>query len=186
MEKSNKIRAVFALLLSLTLLIGAAVCLICDKAISGKLTWSLIPLVSCAFAWVVFFPAIKFSGRGVVISLTALSAALIPYLFALSKLIGAGELFMKIGVRMSAVAIALLWLVFIIHRILGKRKLIAAAVSLLAVIPALVLINVSLVSLIGGEVFDFWDILSSAVIALTSLSLFIMDRSNIKKRKSGR
>lgn len=176
MEKSNKIRTVFALSFSLALLLGGAVCLICDNAISGELTWSLIPLVSCVFAWIVFFPAIKSGSRGVVISLTALSAALIPYLFALSKLIGAGELFMKIGVRISVISIALLWLVFVIHRIFAKRKLIAASVSLLATIPAIVLINVSLVPLIGGEVFGFWDIFSSAVIALTSLTLFITDR----------
>lgn len=167
------------MLFSLTLLLGAGVCLICDRAISGKLTWSLIPLVSCVFAWIVFFPAIKLGRRGIVISLAALSAAVIPYLYALSKLIGAGELFMKIGVRMSVITIAFIWVIFIVHRIFGTRKLIAAAVSLLCIIPAVVLINVSLVSLIGGEVFDFWDILSFVVIALTSVTLFITDRRNI-------
>lgn len=111
MEKSNKIRTVFALSFSLALLLGGAVCLI--------------------------------------------------------------------GIRMSVISIALLWLVFVINRIFAKRKLIAASVSLLATVPALVLINVSLVPLIGGEVFGFWDILSSAVIALTSITLFLTDRKKI-------
>ena len=51
--------AVISIIFSCTLLIGAAVCVICDLAITKRLTWSLIPISSVLLAWVVLFPVIN-------------------------------------------------------------------------------------------------------------------------------
>ncbi len=53
-ENSVSKNRIVAILYSTALFIAIAVCLICDLAISGVLTWSLIPLSSIAFAWVDF------------------------------------------------------------------------------------------------------------------------------------
>lgn len=61
-KDENNIRknVVISIIFSTTLLIGLIVCAICDIAISGNLTWSLIPISSIIFAWVVSFPIWNF------------------------------------------------------------------------------------------------------------------------------
>lgn len=57
-ENSRTKNRVAAAVFSFSLLIGLVVCLICDLAITGGLTWSLIPASSIIFAWAVSIPGI--------------------------------------------------------------------------------------------------------------------------------
>ena len=63
---------IISILFSVTLLIGIMVCLICNITISGNFTWSLIPVSSIVFAWVISFPSIILGKRGGVVSLISL------------------------------------------------------------------------------------------------------------------
>ncbi|MDE7364712.1 MAG: hypothetical protein K2N27_07505, partial [Ruminococcus sp.] len=56
MKKSKRLTIAFAF--SLILLTGIITCFICNFAVSGGLTWSLIPFISICFAWFLLFPAI--------------------------------------------------------------------------------------------------------------------------------
>lgn len=124
-ENNMTKNAVISLLFSATLLIGIMVCLICNIAISGNLTWSLIPISSIVFTWVVSFPSIILGKKGMLISLISLSAFVIPYLFLLSRLIRVKEVF-SVGVIMAVVSILFLWVIAAIWKRVGKtRKLIA-------------------------------------------------------------
>ena len=84
---------VISILFSATLFIGIMVCLICNIAISGDFTWSLLPVSSIVFAWVIIFPSIILGKRGIIISFLSLSVFLVPYLFLLSNLINVKEVF---------------------------------------------------------------------------------------------
>ena len=95
---------IISVLFSVTLLIGIMVCLMCNIAISGNLTWSLIPVSSIVFAWVISFPSIILGKRGIIISLISLSIFIIPYLFLLSSLIKAKEIF-SLGVVMAVTSL---------------------------------------------------------------------------------
>ena len=124
-ENNMTKNAVISLLFSATLLIGIMVCLICNIAISGNLTWSLIPISSIVFVWVVSFPSIILGKKGILISLISLSAFVIPYLFLLSRLIKVKEVF-SVGVIMAVASILFLWVIAAIWNRVGKtRKLIA-------------------------------------------------------------
>lgn len=57
-ENSMTKNVIIFLLYSVILLTGIMVCLICNLAISGKLTWALIPISSIIFAWIISFPGI--------------------------------------------------------------------------------------------------------------------------------
>ena len=59
---------IISILFSVTLLVGIMVCLICNIAISGNLTWSLIPVSSMIFTWVISFPSIILGKRGILVS----------------------------------------------------------------------------------------------------------------------
>ena len=62
-ENNMTKNTIVSILFSVTLLVGTMVCLICDIAISGSLTWSLIPISSIVFVWVISFPSIVLSTK---------------------------------------------------------------------------------------------------------------------------
>ena len=68
-ENNLNKNVVICFIYSLTLMVGIVVCVICDIALSGGLTWSLIPLSSIIFAWVISFPVIILGKRGIAGSL---------------------------------------------------------------------------------------------------------------------
>jgi len=130
-SKAKLIQNICAAVFSGLILAGIVVCAIVDAAISGALTWSLIPISSSVFSWLVFMPIIKYDIKGIVPSLIIVSVFIVPFLLILSSLIDSGGLLIPIGVRMSAISVLYLWSVFVIFKILWSRKLIAAAASLL-------------------------------------------------------
>lgn len=179
-ENNMTKNAVISLLFSATLLIGIMVCLICNIAISGNLTWSLIPISSIVFVWVVSFPSIIWGKKGMLISLISLSAFVIPYLFLLSRLIKVKEVF-SVGVIMAVASILFLWVIAAIWNRVGKtRKLIALGMIFLLAIPFMVIINVILSRMIVEPVLDIWDMLSIFILLILAFISFICDYAKKK------
>lgn len=185
-EKSAKrkmvsFQNVLAISFSVLLLLGIIVCSICDVAISGSFTWSLYPISSSLFAWLVFVPLIKYGSKGIRCSLISFSILIIPFLYVLSKIIGDSSLIMPIGIKVSLFSIAYLWCVYLIFKRVSTRKLKAAAFSLLLTIPLCLAINITLSKYISEPMFDIWDAFSFGIIIIGAAVLFIIDYS--KKRK---
>ena len=179
-ENNMTKNAVISLLFSATLLIGIMVCLICNIAISGNLTWSLIPISSIVFVWVVSFPSIILGKKGILISLISLSAFVIPYLFLLSRLIKVKEVF-SVGVIMAVASILFLWVIAAIWNRVGKtRKVIALGMIFLLAIPFMVIINVILSRMIVEPVLDIWDMLSIFILLILAFIFFICDYAKKK------
>lgn len=179
-ENNMTKNAVISLLFSATLLIGIMVCLICNIAISGNLTWSLIPISSIVFVWVVSFPSIILGKKGMLISLISLSAFVIPYLFLLSRLIKVKEVF-SVGVIMAVASILFLWVIAAIWNRVGKtRKLIALGMIFLLAIPFMVIINVILSRIIVEPVLDMWDMVSIFILLILAFISFICDYAKKK------
>lgn len=170
-ENNMTKNVIISILFSLILLIGIMVCLICNIAISGNLTWSLIPVSSIVFAWVISFPGIMLGKRGIIVSLISLSVFIIPYLFLLSKLIKVKEV----------VSIVFLWIIAaVFHRIGKTRKLIALGVMFLLTIPFMFIINVMLSKMIAEPIFDIWDMLSVFILLILAFVSFICDYAKKK------
>jgi len=189
-EKNTKNRLqslqnIFAVTFSITLLLGIIVCGIVDMAITGTFTWSLFPISSIAFTWLVFYPVIKFSNKGILGSMAALSILIIPFLYVLNNLIKINNMILPVGIRMSIIGVAFLWCIFAIFKILKTRKLLAAAISLLMVIPLQFLINFILSKMVSEPIIDIWDILNFSIVAILAAVLFIW-YSYILKNKGNR
>lgn len=184
-EKTARVRLKFFrniafAIFSTVFLVGIIVCTICDFALSGTLSWSLYPTGSIIFTWLVFFPVVKFGCKGILGAIISLSILIIPYLLFLDSLIKSNELLIPVGITVSVISIGYLWVVFAVFNILKKRKLSALGISLLLAIPTEVLITYSLTKYINEPIFDVWDFLSIAIIAVAALTLFIVEF----KRKS--
>ena len=152
---------------TVVMIIGIIVCFICDIAISGRPTWSLITLSSIAFAWAVTFPLVQMRRKGVPVSMIAVSILIVPFLFILGILLGSDRLFPD-GTVMSVIGIVFMWIIYLFYRKLNK--ILATGISFLVAIPVVVLVNLVLSKMIGGPLFEVWDMLSMFVLLIVAVS----------------
>ncbi len=184
-ENNMTKNVIISILFSVACMIGIMVCLICNLAISGNLTWSLIPVSSIIFAWVTAFPCIILGKKGIMISLISLSVFIIPYLFLLSRLINAEEVF-SIGAVMSVTSIIFLWLIVgVFRRIGGTRKLIALGITFFLSIPFVVIINILLSKMISEPILDVWDVLSVFILLILAFVSLICDYAKCNRVSRG-
>ncbi len=189
-EKSSKksiasFRHILTISFSASLLLGILVCIICDAAISGALTWSWYPVSSILFAWLVCVPIIKYGMKGIPGSLTAISIFILPFLSVLSRLVGGNNLIMPIGTKTALPSIVYLWCIYFIFRKLALRKQLAAAVCFLLAIPLHLIINLVLADILSIPFLDVWDLLSLSGILLCAMALLLTDHIiSLKKSAS--
>ena len=151
------------------------VCLICDLARSGRFTWSLIPVLSIAFAWVISVPSIILGKKGLFVSLISVSIFTIPYLFLLSRILHVKEVF-SIGGTLAAASVVFLWVIAAVFKLIGKARAWAAlgTVFLLSMVFHFV-INALLCKLIAEPMFDLWDLLSVFLLLILAFLSFLRD-----------
>ncbi len=179
-ENNMTKNVIISILFSATLLVGIMVCLICNIAISGNLTWSLIPVCSIVFAWVISFPSIILGKRGIIVSIISLSVFIIPYLFLLSSLIKVKEVF-SVGAVTAVVSIVFLWTIIALFSRIGKeKKLIALGITFLSAIPFVFIVNAVLSKMMAEPVFDVWDMLSVFILLILAFVSFIIDYAKKK------
>jgi len=165
---------VVSIIFSAAFAIGIMVCAICDIAISGTLTWSLIPISSIIFAWVVSFPITILGKKGIVGGLAAFSVFIFLYLYILSELVAVRAVF-SIGAVMAAISIIYLWLIFALFRRLWTRKIRAVGIALLLTVPFMLAVNITLSGMLGEPVADVWDALSVFLLLIAAFSVFVCD-----------
>jgi len=182
--KAKAIQNFFAMSFSILILVGIITCAICDLAISGSFTWSLIPICAGVFSWLVLIPSIKYGVKGVIFSLIALSVFIVPFLLVINILIESNNLLLPIGIRMSAVGVLYLWCVFILSIKLKKRKFIASAISVILAIPTTLAVNFLLAELLSEPQFDVWDAMSIEILLAIAVTLLFIDSSARKKSLS--
>ena len=179
-ENNMTKNVIISILFSITLLTGIMVCLICNIAISGNLTWSLIPVSSIVFAWVISFPSIILGKRGIIISLISLSVFIIPYLFLLSSFLKVKEIF-SIGTVMAVISIIFLWIIVAIFSRIGETsKLVILGITFLLAIPFMFIINIMLSKMIAEPIFDVWDMLSIFILLILAFISFLCDYAKKK------
>jgi len=155
-------RQIFGSILTCLMFIAIAVCVICDRAITGTLTWSPYPVSSIVFAFLVLLPVLCRGRRGVVGMLVVLSVTIVPYLWVLNHLLGGKPLLLPIGILSAVIGLGYLWVVFALFKRLERKKLLAGAIALLLAVPVRLGISLGLNRLfhlptsgLGGV----WDIL---------------------------
>lgn len=177
-ENNMTNNVIISILFSAALLIGIMVCLICNIAISGNLTWALIPVSSIVFAWVISFPSIIFGKRGIIVSLISLSVFIVPYLFLLGRLLKAKEVF-SFGAVLAVASIVFLWIIVAVFKRI-ERKLVALGTTFLSAIPFMIIVNVILSKMIEEPVFKVWNMLAIFILLIMAFVSFICDYTKKK------
>ncbi|WP_042352391.1 helix-turn-helix domain-containing protein [Bacillus massiliigorillae] len=182
-SKFRNIRTIGKNIISVMFLLGMIVCVICDFAITGTLTWSLYPISSIIFAWLIIMPLFQYERRGIRVSLAVLSIIIIPFLFVLDKIIGSAELLMPIGIRVSAIAIVYLWCIYILFSLMKTRRWMASAIVVLSAIPVTFMINYVVSQFVEQPSINIWDFLSYGILVVIAIILiWIGNFSNNKNR----
>ncbi|PLS28348.1 DNA-binding protein [Bifidobacterium anseris] len=172
-ERAVHWNRVTAIALSALMLVGMLTCLICDLSTSGTLTWSLIPVSSILYAWMVIVPAMLMRGSGLYVALGALTAFTIPYLFVLSRLLHVGRV-LSIGAAVSIPAFVLLWAAaFVLRTYGGRRRLIAWGVFCALAALLEIAINLILSHMLGEPEFEISDALTITFLLLVSGGCFV-------------
>lgn len=178
-DENNMARSVLiSVIFSMVLFVGIMVCLICNLAVSGQVTWSLIPVSSIVFAWLISFPGILFGKKGIRISLISFSIFLLPYLFLLGNLVKVQEVF-SLGAKIGAVSIVFLWVIAIIFGRI-RRKTAALGTAFLSAVPFVFVVNIIQSNMIGEPVFDVWDLLTVFVLLMLAAVSFLCDYAGKK------
>lgn len=178
--KKNKIYEIIFVVL---LLMGIMVCTICDIAISGAYTWSLVPISAIVFAWVALLPIKRHGKKGIWASIVILNLCIVTYLYALNNIVKDTELLFLVGMRMATVSIIYLICIFGIFKILKKRKFTAIGFSLLLGIPMCIIINVNLSKMFRQPLLDIWDLLAILALFVLSIIAFLFQLNISRKRK---
>ena len=165
---------VASIIYTVSMAIGVLVCCICDVAVSGALTWSLIVLASVLFAWIASFPVVLRGKKGVLPAMIAVSIVVLPFMYILSSLTGVDEVF-SIGAAMSMIALPFLWIIYLLYSRLRERKLQATGIAFLLAVPFTALINIVLAGMIGEPAADAWDILSALILLITAAACIAGD-----------
>lgn len=172
-----------ALAFSLLLGLGLIICVICDLAISGELSWSLYPISAIVFTWLVFYPVLKWGKKGILGTMISLSVLIIPFLFVIDVLVKSNDMILPIGSRMAAISIAYIWGVYLIFIKINKRRWLGLALACLLAIPIDILINVSLAKLISLPVMANGDMFEVILLAVLAAGFFVMDYMNQRKSR---
>lgn len=178
-ENNMNKNAIISTIYTSAMIIGIMVCCICDIAISGTLTWSLIVLSSVLVTWIATFPVILLGKKGMLMAMIAISIIIVPFMYILSILIKVNEVF-SVGAIMSIISLVFLWITYVLYYRLKERKFLATGIVFLLAIPFTFLINSTLSKMIGEPVIDIWDILSIFVLLIIAFAFIIGDYARRK------
>ena len=179
-SRSKDIRLILIVTISALSFLGITICMICDFAITGRLTWSLFPVSSLVYAWLIITSSIIYSRKGVLVALILISLLTIPFLFVLEKIIGINGLIMPLATPVFIITMLYLWMVYLMIGRTKYPKYITVALSFLAGIPLSFGINYIVSMRTGDAIIDIWDI--PAYVVLFILSGLIYGYGYIRNR----
>lgn len=190
MDRVKMTQNIWSAVFSLFLLLSIIVVALTNLMVSDKFTWSLIPISACVFAWLVFFPAIKFGRNGIIGSFISISIFLIPFLYVLDYAINSLAAYhapvFSMGISIAPLLIVFFWIAFFLFQKLRARKLLYSAVLLLLLSPVTFLTNFFL-DITQGQAqtwFNTLSILNALIPFVAAIILFVI--SYVKFHISGK
>ena len=172
---SERGKRIILVIVSAAALIAGCVCLICDYFTSDRLSWSLIVAVSIIAAWLMLLPSLISRTKIVLKTLVVVSAIPIPLLAILSLLLNKSVIF-TLGICITLIAIAAIWVIYGIFRKCKKNMWRAFGFALLVLIPVPIVITHISDYFLPQVQFDFTsDIFNSGITLALSLVCFGVD-----------
>ncbi|HJJ28567.1 MAG TPA: hypothetical protein O0X70_04155 [Methanocorpusculum sp.] len=116
---------------SLLVFIAIFVCVICNFAVTGYMTWLVYPVSSLILGWILFIPILHLKVQGMKYSLGLLTAVILPYLLVLD-IWTQGGWFFTIALPIALAGLAFLWVSWVLWLKLKNRYYLAGVLLILA------------------------------------------------------
>lgn len=154
--RGRRVRSLIFFIVTISLLIGAIVCSICDLAISAEFTWSVYPLSSIALVWLVLAPLLCFEQHAVAGALGMCTVLIFPFLAVLNYASG-GHWFWALGVPIAASSLAYVWIGFWLFTRKKRNAWYASAILCVLAAPLTLVTNMVSALFAGDPLFRPWD-----------------------------
>lgn len=168
--KNKRTQIITNFIITLLFALATLICAICDLAVSKGLTWSLYPIISISFAWLVIMPLFHFEKNKIAMSLISLSIFIVPFLFCMEQL-GMAKWLLPLGIPISIISIVYLWIIFWLFKKINS-KWYASGITAVITIPLSLLINLISSRFTNDPFFDIWDAMSMGIIIVVAIILF--------------
>ncbi|MBY0123781.1 hypothetical protein [Bacillus sp. S/N-304-OC-R1] len=177
MNNKASVNFIIKTVISLTCFLGILICIICNLSVKGKLTWSLYPITSILFLWLIIIPLFQFKRNKVRKALVSLSIFIIPFLLILNHIIGGTKLMLPIGIPISLIGIFYMWMIYFLFLTMKTGKWITVSVSIMLGIPVGIIVSAMISKFINHPIIDTWDILSYGIMIMISIITFFIGRT---------
>jgi len=124
-----KDRKLLFMVFTFSCFLAAGVCLIVNYAIDQGITWAAYPLSSVLFGWLVCSPLLL-KKYGLILSLSAVTLFVLPFLWFLEKLTPADGWFIPLGIPCAIIGAVTVWLIYLVLRFLRISWWYKTAISL--------------------------------------------------------
>ena len=162
---SEKAKCIILTVESAAVLVAVCVCLICDYFTAGKLSWSMIVIVSIIAAWLVTLPFLRAKTKVILKTLFMVSIIPIPLLAILALFLNELIVF-TLGTCISLISIAAVWIIYRIFCTFHKQLWLSFGFALLIMIPVPIAITFVTSTFIPEVQFDFASVIFNSGITL--------------------
>lgn len=178
---SSKAKLIINLIINISFVLAVFICIICDLALTGGLTWSLYPLVSIVFSWLIIQPLFFFKRGKIKMALASASVFILPFLFCLELISNTSGWLVPLAVPICITAVAGFWIIYYLYAKM-KNKWFATSLTFLCVLAMTVITNGVANAYINQPIYGLSEMLSTVSIIAASAVLFIIGCAVNKKQ----
>jgi len=172
------------MIISITFLIGAFVCLLCNFAISESFDWSLYPTGGLLLVWLTIIPLLFIKKHRVFIAMFIMTLALIPYLFLVEYLCPAKGWVISMAIPITGISLIASFIAITLILYTKSNRYYIAAINC---ILFGVIVNLSINNIVYNYVKEKEKNISAGITAMSfafiALLLFIIGYAKIKNRE---
>ncbi|WP_049660428.1 helix-turn-helix domain-containing protein [Bacillus sp. FJAT-27231] len=175
-NKRKSVDLIAKMTITVICLLSILVCMICDVAVSGHLTWSRYPVASMIFVWLIIVPLFHFKRNKVRKALFSLSIFITPFLFALNQIMGGTKLLLPLGIPLSLIVVCYIWGIYLLFTTEKMTRWTLASISIVTGIPLGITIDSVISKFVNQPIMDVWDLLSYGMLVIAAMITFFIGR----------
>lgn len=180
----TKLQKIILISFSILCIAGIISCIIVNFAIDRKITWSIYPILSIPFGWLLLMPLI-IKKHGLLLSFCSLTVITLPYLFLLEKITPVKHWFLPLGIPSAIAGVITVWILYLIYRFLKINVWYKAAITVfLGGVITSPVINYYVDTFLYEEPKWLETIISAASCLILSVVLFLIGHKRNKVKSA--
>lgn len=169
-------RGFITAVVTLILMLPAAICLACDAAYTGGSGWSMLVVGALTMLWVFIIPALFFKRHPILFGMILDTGALLGYLWVIERYTDTGVWFLRLALPIVLVLAALFALDYLLvsRLVRGRFRQAAVVMVTLSVLP--VGIEMIIDSYLSGVIRLQWAIFVTIPCLILALLMLVLGR----------